>query len=440
MDNTNLPDTVNPVPHASQLMDRMPVPGGAPPACTVQPPSSTDATCQLATQHSQSAVTPLSNSPLPASAPLPVDKSTFSILTKDIKPLYDYFLAENAKGNFISLQQDFSSRLPFDFGFSNLNAAQEIAPGFYVVGAISGLGKTTFLLQLANQIAFQGQPVMYFSREMNKFELLCKTLSYLINKEADHNAMYRRYTAIEIRKGLADGTHELSEQLDYYAQHGKANMAIFKIDASASIETILSFVESFIKRTQKKPVVIIDYLQILGSSTIVLPDGKSRLLTDDRENVKHIVDTIKSFQTKHNLMIIGISSLNRMNYTSPISFESFKETGTIEFTADVVWGLQYSVVLEERFHKEQKGNGKYGEVPERKKYELLAEAASAPIREINLSALKNRFGKANYSLFFNYNPKYDTFTPIINNNTFTTDEDSDGLDSLTVDDTKEESA
>ena len=39
-----------------------------------------------------------------------------------------------------------------------------------------------------------------------------------------------------------------------------------------------------------------------------------------------------------------VSSLNRLNYTMPIELESFKESGSIEYTLDVVWGLELSIL------------------------------------------------------------------------------------------------
>lgn len=45
-------------------------------------------------------------------------------------------------------------------------------------------------------------------------------------------------------------------------------------------------------------------------------------------------------QTDHQLAMIVISSLNRQNYVNAIDFESFKESEGIEYTADVLWGLQ----------------------------------------------------------------------------------------------------
>ena len=43
----------------------------------------------------------------------------------------------------------------------------------------------------------------------------------------------------------------------------------------------------------------------------------------------------------YRLPIIGISSFNRDNYTAPVNLASFKESGAIEYSSDVLIGLQY---------------------------------------------------------------------------------------------------
>jgi len=64
-------------------------------------------------------------------------------------------------------------------GFGELDAALDggLYEGLYIVGAISSLGKTTFVLQLADQIAQRGHDVLIFSLEMSRFELMAKSIS-----------------------------------------------------------------------------------------------------------------------------------------------------------------------------------------------------------------------------------------------------------------------
>ena len=86
-------------------------------------------------------------------------------------------------------------------------------------------------------------------------------------------------------------------------------------------------------------------------------------------------------------------------YLTPIDFEAFKESGGIEYTADVVLGLQVSAIHDPIFDKE-------GKIKEKR--EKIAQAKDADPREIELVCLKNRYGRR-YTAQFTYYPQYDCY-------------------------------
>ncbi|MBQ8134620.1 MAG: hypothetical protein IJ192_09500, partial [Clostridia bacterium] len=106
------------------------------------------------------------------------------------------------------------------------------------------------------------------------------------------------------------------------------------------------------------------------------------------------------------LALIVISSLNRQNYLTQIDYESFKESGGIEYTADVVWGLQLQVLHDEIFDSQAKIN---------EKRQKVRDAKAANPRKIELVCLKNRFGISSYSCAFDYFPQFDLFKPDMSN-------------------------
>ena len=139
--------------------------------------------------------------------------------------------------------------------------------------------------------------------------------------------------------------------------------------------------------------MIVDYLQIIRP-------------LDSRQSTKDAVDghvrAFKKLQVENDLVVLLISSLNRQNYLTPIDYESFKESGGIEYTADVIWGLQLSVMNNEMFDKE-KGL--------KQKREAVRAAKKANPREIELVCLKNRYGVSSYTCRFQYYAKNDYFVP-----------------------------
>ena len=125
-----------------------------------------------------------------------------------------------------------------------------------------------------------------------------------------------------------------------------------------TIDGIIESVGKYIKETGVNPVVIVDYLQVIAP-------------TDKRMLTKDVVDSnvraLKKLQKDNDLVVILVSSLNRQNYLTPIDFESFKESGGIEYTADVIWGLQLSVMNDDLFDKEKNLKNKREKVKEAKR-------------------------------------------------------------------------
>ena len=101
---------------------------------------------------------------------------------------------------------------------------------------------------------------------------------------------------------------------------------IIECGFETNIEAIVSTVQGYISRTGNRPVVIVDYLQIISPIT-------SYQTTKDV--VDYNVRALKKLQTENNLVVLVISSLNRQNYLTPIDFSSFKESGGIEYTFDL---------------------------------------------------------------------------------------------------------
>ena len=282
-------------------------------------------------------------------------------------------------------------------GFSNLDAeAGSIYAGLYAVGGISSVGKTTFISQLADQMAEQGQHVLFFSMEQSRLEMVSKSIARQTVKDDDRHAV----TSLQIRTG-AKGEN-ISKAIATYTANVGDRISIIEGNFNCTVSFISEYTKAYIARNGGiKPVLIIDYLQVLQAEK---DPETGRKPTDTKQIIDRNVTELKRLSRSLELPIFVISSVNRSNYLTPIDFEAFKESGGIEYTADVVWGLQLTAIHDDIFSKE-------GKIKEKR--EKIAEAKEAIPRDIELVCLKNRYGKSRYAVQFTYNPQYDYFDPVI---------------------------
>ena len=304
---------------------------------------------------------------------------------------------ETALEGDIGRYQRYSNRLT---GYSNIDAKTKLYPGLYVLGAVSSLGKTTFCTQMADQLAQAGEHVLFFCLEQTQMELVTKGLARLTAQEwldkygSDALTKYT-YTdavnALDIRSGkITDAVRRAIAEYKRFANHE----AIIECNFLTTIDTITQTVREYMSRTGVKPIVFVDYLQLIRP-------------LDKKQTTKDAVDehlrALKMLQMEGELIVVLISSLNRQNYLSVMDYESFKESGGIEYTADVIWGLQLSVMNAEIFNEDKKLKDKRN---------VVKAAKKANPRRIEFLCLKNRYGIANYTCHFDYYAQYDLFLPV----------------------------
>ena len=258
-------------------------------------------------------------------------------------------------------------------GFSNIDENQFFSPGLYVIGATPAAGKTTFCWQLLEQLANNGEYCIYCSYEMSGLELFTKTAArHLFLKDKNTSL-----TAAQIRRG---GASKLLDEVFIEIANSNANLDVLELQ-DESIDDLLKLLKPLCINKEKAPIVCLDYLQIIPHSK-----DNTKLGIDDS------VRKLKKFQRDTNTTFIVISSFNRTNYSQSVAFESFKESGNIEYTADVVWGLQLNI-LNKTLNREE-----------------IDKAKMQQPRHIQLKCLKNRQG-TNYECFFNYFSAHDYFKP-----------------------------
>lgn len=317
--------------------------------------------------------------------------------------------AVNGLAEFINDIQKRRNKDCVSTGFENLDELLDggFYPGLYIIGAISSLGKTTFSLQIADNAAKAGQDVLVFSLEMGKQELVAKSISRLSFQKCKSWATEDYNFATTTRNLLnakalenQDKINFLNECLKDYA--GYAGHIFYHIGiGDIGVEKIKSVIARHIKITGKKPLVIIDYLQIIAPFD---------MRATDKQNTDKAVVELKRASRDYDVPIFAISSFNRENYTSPVNIASFKESGAIEYTSDVLMALQFKGM--DYIKKE---DGKYEDektrtariIQLRNEQEKNAEIPGKP-QELQLKVLKNRNGKKG-GVEFDFHPMFNCF-------------------------------
>lgn len=258
--------------------------------------------------------------------------------------------------------------------------------GLYCVGAVSSLGKTTFCLQIADHIAAGGKDVLIFSLEMARNELIAKSISrltYTMTLDRKGDIRHAKSTRGILTGSRYDGYSREEKDLigaaiDAYEGYSR-HIYITEGIGDVGIDAVRDRVRRHVRITGKAPVVLIDYLQILSPA-----DPKAT----DKQNTDKAVLELKRLSRDFNIPVIGISSFNRDNYTSPVNLASFKESGAIEYSSDVLIGIQYEGMDYQEGESERERDKRIRAIIR----EQRAAGKSGGAQNLQVKVLKNRNG------------------------------------------------
>lgn len=285
-------------------------------------------------------------------------------------------------------------------GFSCFDREMDggLYPGLYILGAISSMGKTSLMLQIADQIAAGGHEVLYYTLEMGAKELIARSLSrnsYLAAGRSDADAV----TARSVTSGAIFSNYQrinLEKAKEIYSAGTAKHLYYFESLGEIGVDEIRREVETRANINGSAPMVFIDYMQILK------PYNES---WTEKRNTDKAVTELRKLARDFNITIFAISSLNRGSYKGDIEMDAFKESGAIEYGSDVLLALQTPGLESGLTPKEAKANKETIENEKRK-----------AARELEIKILKNRSGSTGQRIRFTYNAKYNYFAESVIDN------------------------
>ena len=287
-----------------------------------------------------------------------------------------------------------TGRKAISTGWDSLDKALDggLYEGLYVIPGTPGTGKTALALQMAFQIAQQQQDVLYISMEMGEEEIYERHISR-ISYQLFWNDEKSRHKAKTVHSMIQEGktVAQAREIFKKVAPYLRTECSVGTIDA----DDIRRIVEIYEYELNSLPVVFIDYLQILKAHDAHMTD---------KQAVDYNVLRLKQLSRDFKIPVVILSSMNRMSYSDVISMAALKESGAIEYTADVCLGLQHA-------NMEQIKTGTSAGKAEKTIRQLKGKSE----RDMEIVVLKNRNGKIGEELSFSYYAMFQHFTDISKN-------------------------
>lgn len=221
---------------------------------------------------------------------------------RKIFPLEEDEILENIK----------DSRRIYLKSYPTLNKIMQFTEGdFLVIGARTGAGKSSFMLNLMNDLKENYQCV-YFNIEMNKATIYKRMLAIAGNMRVDSvNQDKTQDELFRFNKAIAEVTQAkvIIEHLSY------------NID---DIEEVIRKI-----KTNKHKIIFIDHLGLTRTSK----SNKSIY-----EQITEIVKRLRNMCLKYNCTIVGASQLNRNNFNEEknLDISMLKDSGEIENSASKI--------------------------------------------------------------------------------------------------------
>lgn len=309
----------------------------------------------------------------------------------------------------VTTKRDFE---PIPTGIPDIDRA--IQGGFtrktlVMLGAPPAMGKTALAQWIFENMAAAGQDVLYINLEMDRAQLLARSLSRLAwkyNRE-DLNALdvLRGYAWTDTQRNV------ITEAANRYKTTIAPHFVYNPDNVTNHIDSILKAMEEETARIKAQgkpaPLICIDYLQLIDSGE-----------RDAIEGMKQTIFKLKTFARNNDTVVFVILANNRAsNKSGIVEMESGRDTSTIEYSGDLMLGLSFTAIEDRRTYTYTDKDGKEKtkvydlETIRRLKKDAYEAGTDVPAvcNEVSLKVLKNRFGEAERRANLIFDGKHNTF-------------------------------
>lgn len=241
------------------------------------------------------------------------------------------------------------------------------------LAAAPGAGKTAIAQYILENMAWHGHNVVYVNLEMDRSQLLSRSISRISHKYKLNGILSEDITALQVKRGY-QWTDDQRKIVDWvsktYSQYVLPNFRYVTTNPEnlGSIDNTLSDILSKLEKItaelkeqgKEAPIVCIDYLQFIEYD--LFEDGQRK--PDNAEAIKQTLKMFKQFAMKHNTVVLMITANNRAsNSEGKASMDSGRDTSNIEYSGDVMLSLVYTAVEEGWLHNSGKHDKNGNDIP-----------------------------------------------------------------------------
>ena len=278
---------------------------------------------------------------------------------------------------------------PIPTGLKQLDEALEgglVRKQLITLASAPGMGKTAISQYIFENMARNGHTVIYVNLEMDRSQLLSRSISRVAFEQwkskytsrkpdaitwAELAGRYDEITTTSIMRGYK-WTDEQKAKIEravkyyreniaprfYYVTTNPENSGHVTNKLSRILEKLEQITEAVKLAGEDEPLICIDYLQFIDYD---LEPGTKK--PDTAEAIKETLRAFKDFALQHNTVVWLIMANNRTsNQEGRASMDSGRDTSNIEYSGDVMLSLVYTAIEEKWLRvtskKDRDGNTK----------------------------------------------------------------------------------
>lgn len=224
------------------------------------------------------------------------------------------------------------------------------------LAAAPGTGKTAIAQYILENMAYNGHTVVYVNLEMDRTQLLSRSVSRISHKLKSCGVLPDDVTALQVKRGYQwtnDQAKIVNYSLKYYRDHIAPNFYYVTTNPENlgnidnTLSDILHKLEKVTTELQQQgkepPLVCIDYLQFIEFD--LYDEGQRK--PDNADAIKQTLAAFKQFAMAHDTVVLMITANNRAsNQDGRASMDSGRDTSNIEYSGDVMMSLVFTAIEE----------------------------------------------------------------------------------------------